>query len=294
MKKIIILSVLTMFSLITLVQPFEAQEQNKVEDERTLDVQLEKSNYILLEPIYAKFKVTLPSTDIVPKISEALSIRVSFKGKTKQFRGITLNVISSGDPQPLPKIDNGELLGLIPGVTSSKDTKISSKQVVTEKDTFAERKHLSYEKEEIIDRVGDFFPEPGNYQIQFVLNGAKSNTIDITIEEPLGINKEAFDFLNKYEDAMSFYWIWKEKDGISLLETFVNKYGESVYGESAISFLGNVYLAKGEIDKAKAEFEKIKSSENAIVAKEANKSLADIARRRADLQNLEKQKEKPQ
>ena len=49
--------------------------------------------------------------------------------------------------------------------------------------------------------VGIYFPEPGDYQIQFVLRdwgGEKiieSKVVDITIEKPSGVNKKAFDFM---------------------------------------------------------------------------------------------------
>ena len=249
----------------------KAQEMSKDGLERTLFVEFGKSKYFLLEPISAKFRLRIPSTDGMRKILKGISIKISIDGKSKVYSSLTTN-ISQGEPQPLPGASN------IGQVTSG------------------ELRYCNYEEEELMNRVGEFFPKSGDYQVQFFLGGVKwidSNIINLTIEEPREINKEAFDFLSKYENATSFDWVWKEKNGEALLEEFVNKYGESVYGESAISYIGNIYLAKGEFDKAKIEFEKIKSSENSILAKEANKSLADIAQKKVDLQKTQNQKEKP-
>ncbi len=151
--------------------------------------------------------------------------------------------------------------------------------------------------------VGVFFPEPGNYQLQFVLHSAggdktvKSDIIEVTIEEPEGINKEASDFMRKHREFFGLSsWTPNSNESQTLLETFVRKYGQSVYGEIAISTLGTFYLERGDFDKAKAEFEKIKSSGNTIIAKHANNFLTNIAKRKADLQKTqkEKQKEKPE
>ena len=270
MKRITSLIILTMYCLTAFAQVSTVQEKSKEDWKKlTFEVDLNKTNYVQLEPIYGKFKLSNQTEGLlyteIPDFLQDTMLRVNFKGKIKEV-GRLASYIGRAEKLPGHNIPAFQPEGI-------------------------------YEKDLSIEiNATEIFPESGNYQIQFFLYGAKgiaSNIIEITIEEPSSINKEAFDYLSKYENAMSFYWVWKEKDGISLLETFVNKYGESAYGESAISYLGNVYSAKGEIDKAKAEFEKIKSSENAIIAKEANKSLADIAKRKADLQGIQNQKEKP-
>ena len=109
-----------------------------------------------------------------------------------------------------------------------------------------------------------------------------SNAIELQILEPIGTDKEALEFLRKHENPLSFDWVFKDKDGDASLEDFVNRFGNSVYGETAISHLANLYLARNKADKAKVEFEKLKSSKNRILAKEANKALAEIASRKRE------------
>ena len=271
MKKLICLLAVTIISLFAIAQPSEAQEKSKDSLKRILQVKFEKSKYILLEPILAKFKLTIPSTDSIPGISKGILVKINFEGRIHEFRGLT-SLITQGVPQPLP-IRNP-----------------------IKKDTNIEPKYYDYSEEKIIDRVGEFFPEPGNYKIQFFLihpnsqTIVPSNVIEVTIEKPTNINNEAFNYLNKYENAMSFYWVWEEKNGLVLLEEFVSKYGQSVYGEYAIDYLGKVYLAKGELDKAQVEFEKILSSNNKYIAENAKKSLADINTKKKDLEQI-KQKQ---
>jgi hypothetical protein len=280
--------VVTIFSF---AQFFSAQETVKDDFDRTLHVELDKSSYVMLEPMLAKFNLTLPSADRSPRILKSISVKITYNGRTRQFQGLTL-ITTQGEPQPLPAgnhdglLNNGELDSLRKGNSNVQPTNV-------------EIKSHDFDEEEIIDRVGEFFPNPGKYQIQFLLHYPTgkvipSNVIEITVEEPSGIDKEAFDFLNKYENAISFFWVWKEKNGEALLAEFVNKYGGSLYGESAISYLGNVYLAKVDLDKAKAEFEKIKASENSTIARNATNSLTDIAKRKADLQKNQKENERPQ
>ncbi|HEX8737110.1 MAG TPA: hypothetical protein VF721_17395 [Pyrinomonadaceae bacterium] len=253
MKKLVCLLVLAIFSLCAFSQSSKAQEKSKDGFERTLKVELEKSKYTLLEPIPAQFKLKIPSTDATPKIVRGISIRINFKGQTREFTGLTSN-ISMGEPQPLPGRN------------------------IAGQNTNNELKYYDYAEEEIIERAAEFFPEPGNYKIQFFLYGFKgiaSNAIDIIIEEPTGINREALNFLNKYENPLSFQWIFTEKDGIAQLENFVNKYAESVYGEYAIYQLGLTYFNRGKFDKAKIEFEKLRNSKNKIIAGYAENSLRD-------------------
>lgn len=257
MKKIIGLFVLTMAGILLFAQNFYAQEKaGSVED---LDVQFEKPSYFLLEPIFATFKYKLSSTENMPELSRETLVRVYFNGKTTEFSGLTFN-ITKGEPQPLPA-GNFVL-----------------------KNSASAPQNRDYEKEQIIERSAEFFPHAGDYKIQFVLRGIASKLIDIKIENPIGLNKDAFNFLNQHEGNVSFDWVWKEKNGIALLETFVDKYGDSVYGETAIQILGIYYFFCDEHDKAQAAFEKIKNSPHKPVFENAKQFLSDIAKRKAELQ----------
>jgi hypothetical protein len=184
----------------------------------SFEVELDKNNYQQLEPIAAKFRLSnnmeIPLKIDFPDFIKDTTLRVMFKGKVSDFAGLN-PTISQGKPQAFP------------GYVSP---------------TFEPGK--VHEKEYLIGiNSKEIFSKPGKYQIQFFLYGSKglaSNSIDIEIDEPTGINKEAFEFLNKFENSMSFYWAWKEKNGLYLLETFVSRYGQSIYGERAILYLGNV------------------------------------------------------
>lgn len=260
------------------MEPFNALSQNAVKVDGTLEAQPKKSDYILLEPVYVKFKVTVPSA-AVPRLSEAITASISFRGKTRQFRGLSSNVADPGNPQKLPETNVKELLGMTATVGILDDALMSSKQVAQgdkEKNKTVESGSYSYESEEVIERVEDFFPEPGNYQIRFYLFGAASNSVDITIVEPTGIDKEAFDFLKRYKNPLTFEWVSQEKNGLALLKTFVDKYGDSVYGEAAVYQLGLSYFYKAEFEKAKVLFEKLKNSKNKNISKNAEDSLRDI------------------
>jgi hypothetical protein len=225
----------------------------------SFEVELAKKNYLPLEPVIATFKLTnkadVPVKVEFPDLLLDTSAKVAVDGKVTEFNALTLTF---GRPQHLPEHE-------VP-LFGSGDV---------------------YEKEYQIEVP--LFPKPGNYQVQFFLDlSDKGNTrlmsdpVNITVDKPAGADAEAFEFLNKFENGISFYWVWKEKNGISLLETFVDKYGQSVYGDQAILYLGSVYRAKDELDKAQAEFEKIRFSKNKFIALKANNSLAEIEKIKAD------------
>jgi hypothetical protein len=270
MRKLIGLFILTTVSLVVLAHTSHVQEKSKDNFEKmSFEVELNKNSYLPLEPIYAKFKFSnqtgAPLAIERPQFLVDSKLRVSFKDKLSEFNRLTL---STGRPQPMP--------GEIP-VFQHGDV---------------------YERGYILNTgLEGFFPEPGSYQIQFVLyspdGGTKSivsNLIEITIENPRGIDKEAFEFLNKYKNETLFFG-GEKGNGQFLLETFVNKYSESVYGEYAIYQLGLAYRYKNEIDKAQVEFEKIKSSKNKYIADIANESLEDVARTKAYLEKMKQQKQ---
>lgn len=249
--KIISLFVLVIVGTIAFAYPLNAQTRRSDDSIASFQVEFDKSSYVLFEPIYAKFKLTLTSTEERVYIPSS-SITVNFNGKVKVFYGLSSSSVCF---QMLPRRDN----------------------------TFH---YITYEEEEMIEKFQTFFSKPGNYQIQFSYRAVQSNIINITIEEPTGINKEAFDFLSKYENPLLFRWIFEKDNGIAQLETFVNKYGESVYGESAAYTLGVVYLDR-KPDKAKVVFEKLKDSKNQRVAKDAKTNLRNVE---ANLEEEERQK----
>jgi hypothetical protein len=262
-----------LLSFLLVTQCSFAQEVGKADTEKSLRVQLERTNFYLGEPIYADFEFTFPSTNEIPKISNVAVVKVTYNGKTREFRGLTIYV-STGAPQLLPSKNLKDLTNPVFGPAKPTDAKsLNSGMAVTE--------YTSLKSVEEINRVEEFFPQPGKYSIQFEVQGTKSDKIDLIIKEPEGLDKQAFDFLKKYDNALSFDWVWKESDGTTLLESFVSSFSASVYSESAIRYLGYLYKAKGDLDKAETEFEKIQFSTHKFVADEAVEAISEIKQQRA-------------
>ena len=148
--------------------------------------------------------------------------------------------------------------------------------------------------------LDEFFPQPGIYTIRLLLNGSegkllRSNLVELTIIEPTGIDKEAFNFIqqNKIYNRHPILFVWnndvKCKNGKTLLEEFVSKYSASIYGEIAIYQLGNYYFRNHEPEKAEVELKKLKFSKNPRIAKDAKATLLDVEK-----SPRAKENEKPQ
>lgn len=134
----------------------------------------------------------------------------------------------------------------------------------------------------------EMFPSPGSYLVRVALPasasgsfGIISNPLAITIKEPEGIDKKAYDFImrnwaHRYYPVL-FSWDpeFKTEDGRTILEEFVQRYSQSIYGERAILELGRYYLAHNEAEKARLQFEKITLSKDPTIANEAKK-LYDV------------------
>jgi hypothetical protein len=147
------------------------------------------------------------------------------------------------------------------------------------------RKDESIEGNVVLEKMLDeIFTQYGHYEIQFVLDDGTGTQIlsdvkAVNIYEPTGTNKEAVDFLRKNQNK-AFLW-WKsssERENISrngrpLIEEFTARFSETVFGEYAHYQLGLHYMNGRETEKAKIEFEKIKYSENPVIATEAQRNL---------------------
>lgn len=262
-KVIFILCAIVSIYLLAFGQTPENGDRSRSIPEGTLTVKLNKSEYVLLEPIVARFSFRLPSAEVIGDLSRSTSIKLSYGGGTKEFNGLRHHVIIK-DPIALPQ---GTPPSLLP-----KDASPSSdagEQV----------------KEEVIDRVDEFFPQPGFYQLQFFVhtnagNTVASNVIDVAVLEPTGTDKAAYEILRSFEKPMTFYWVWEVRDGLKRLQEFANTYRDTVYGEYAILHLGEAYLAKGEFAKAEVEFKKIRSSKNTHLAKIADRSIDGIRKQK--------------
>ena len=213
-----------------------------------------KNEYLPLEPIFLKL-------EMINKTGEPLKL-----SSTPSFKRIQVMVAHNGNSKTF---DNLFLLsqprnGV--GTEFARD-QILKGDVVLEKD------------------LDSIFPETGQYKVQIILTNGRigkddlseirSKVIDIEVKEPQGIDKAAVNFLKKNQDRVLFWWKDQDK-GRDLLEAFVQNYSGSVFGEYAIFHLGLSYKGAGEFIKARNEFEKIKSSENSLISKEAKQNLAEI------------------
>lgn len=228
------------------VLPQSASTGNAGFENMSFEIELmDKTDYVPLEPVRIKCKflnkTNEAQTIIPPDFKSESGIEVDFNGERKQFYEISLfRVFIARQPMAL---------------------------------------QVGKEIEQIITldtKLDEFFPKPGSYSIRLVVRAAEgktveSNALEINIVEPEGIDKEALNFIrqNKIHNTYPMLFTWKEdvkaKNGKTLLEEFVSKYSESVYGELAIYKLGKLYFIKGENEKARIEFEKLKFSKNPLI-----------------------------
>lgn len=245
-------------------------------DKMLFEAEINKTEYSLLEPITVKFKFSNPTDEWVkasqPQFTTQTKVRMSYNGESYEFGSIF--GYSAASRHSLRLFKPGELI----------------------------------EESGTLKSNNGFFAKPGKYQIQFILeSGDKPDRLtsaifEITVKQPTGIDKEAFDFLrrNKFVEGSSDLFFFKgrnNEDRLNLLETFVDKYGTSIYGEYAILSLGDMYEFNGQLNKAKTEFMKIKDSENTLLATSAQKSLTSVENKIKEQElrnNLNEKLKKPQ
>lgn len=231
-------------------------ETASINSKMRFEITSDRIAYLQFEPINIKCKFTnqtdVPQTTIVPSFLKESRIEVNFNGESRQFNRLS--------------IFTGLLL---------------RKPVTFQPGT-------SFEEEITLETsLDEFFPDPGTYTIKLLLLGSEgkliqSNSIELTIVEPTGINKEAYNFIqkNKIHRRYPVLFAWnddiKNESGKTLLEEFVSEYSASIYGEEAIYQLGNYYFRRGECEKAKIELEKLKFSKNPRIAQNAKATLSDV------------------
>lgn len=227
----------------------------------SFEVELNKTEFVLLEPIGIKFrfanKTNQPQTSFAPTFLTETTVKISRNDKNWDR---SLYNLSISIPVRPPRL-------FMPGQT------VESNGIV----------QPNFENK--------FFPEPGIYQLQFFLSAdgirkLPSAVFEVEIKRPTGIDKEAFDYLMKYQSQSSselFYFDGRKNgNDAPRLEKFVAKYGSTAYGEYAIFSLGNFYLFYDEFEKAEVEFEKIKTSDNKIIADATAKALAEVEKCKAE------------
>lgn len=264
MKKIIVL----VFMLIANLAAFgQSNDLTKGRDKSfgtlTFEVQSNKTNYLPFEPIFIKFRISNQTEKAVPiddtKILTRTSLKIiDFEKKVISVNGLSLNT-GGGESLPGSRFE------------------LQSSQFYEENAVPAIRPEL--------------LAKPGNYKLQFFVQGLESNVLDVKISVPHELDQEAFDFINQHGKDIWFGSILEEKNGDQLLKSFVEKFSNSGYGSYATISLGRYYLFfEKNLDKAQAEFEKIKDDENVNIAQTANKLLMDVGQKRDDLRQTQSSK----
>lgn len=250
--EIVLLLLVVVFTLTLKTSAQNNQERVITRNELKWEVSSVKDTYLLLEPLQIKFKIANETSLPTGRQEQAtFKLYVTHSDKTVAFEQLTF------------KPNDALFIGTInPGETRE-----------------------LYRKQDF--NLAKMFPEPGAYNLVFAIPFADSdgkmgefltNSISINIEEPKGLDKEAFDFLSKYDGKSFLYGISRNKDAEGIQRRFVDLYGQSVYGEYVISNLASLYIIKGDLEKAKAELEKIKSSRNPLILKEADRSIMNVTR----------------
>jgi len=256
-QNVFILFLLTVFIPVVLGQNSSASKLKVSDFEKmSFEFEVDKTSYVLFEPIFVTFKFT-NKTDIGltiynPSFLSDSRVKVVYAGVAQNF-------------DQLPRFGTPSVripAKVAPKWFSSKEEMFGSQYVI------------------------NFFPQAGEYKLQFILkdwdgdNYLESNVVTLTIKEPVGPDRKAFDFIsNNYYFFGQSSWILDGEKGQNLLEHFLKKHSDSVYAESVISSLGYVYFSRKEFDKAKIEFEKLRNSKHAVVSLDAIRMLVDTEQR---------------
>ena len=121
----------------------------------------------------------------------------------------------------------------------------------------------SYEATQLLRLgLGETFPQPGQYTLQAMIYGLNpsekvdSNLLTIDIKEPHGKDAEAAEFIrNKANTPDFFNSVYSSKPKV--VEEFISKYADTVFGDYAVLMLGEYYFVKGDFEKALKHFLKL-------------------------------------
>ena len=257
-KRLLIIAALCLSAAILSIQVAAQSEDvgHFINPEMSLIINLEKDTYKQWEPVILRSRIENKTdtvlTTLIPDIVSEGSILIESGKEKREFD--ELSIIRPFLARQPVTLDPGQGL---------------NEEFVLERD------------------LDEFFPKPGVYMIRILLSstGGKrivSNPVEIHIESPTGIDKEALEFIkrNKAHSRYPILFTWnndvRTENGKTLLEEFVSKYSGSVYGDYAIYQLGNYYFVRREFDKAKIELNKVKNSPISRIAKESKQTLSNL------------------
>lgn len=227
-----------------------ADGQVFVEDDQfsklTLQASLNKDRFVPLEPIFLSLRLFNGTPSPLSTISlpsfEKIVLRVRKDKNSRSFSGLFF----TGPPR--------EGLGRIfkPGASLN--------------DQLALTKDLDL-----------MLSEEGKYLIQFELtnsaeNKIQSNEIEIWRVEPNENERLAIAFLKEHSTGELFWWK-DSKSGQVLLESFVERFQNTVFGEFAILKLGFAYISMGDCEKGREVLSKIRNSDNPYLSTQVKSLL---------------------
>jgi hypothetical protein len=237
------------------------------------DVSSLKESYLPLEPLQIKFRAT-NLTNLSTYDYERINfvLYVTHLGKTKKFEQIfpyphgflSVGKVKSGESKDLYHFFDNDFLKM--------------------------------------------FPEYGRYDLKFAvpyfdendkkLKDVPLDSFSINITQPTGVDKKAFDFLNKYDNSRFLQGLSQQKNNEVLYRKFVEKYEQTPYWDYVVYNLASLYLGranystKGDLDKvenldkAQIEYERIRTSTNPVIAERAQNKIMENKQKKEFLQKL--------
>jgi hypothetical protein len=138
----------------------------------------------------------------------------------------------------------------------------------------------SFQTNEIFFNLHNAFPMPGSYQIQAVfrdanwVNETKSKPITIKIIEPVGVDLEASNFLEKQMKGHSFVFAGLGREQV--YNDLTMRFPGTLYADYATYFLGSKYLTKGEYERADPLLRQALQRKDLVFREEAIKQLKKV------------------
>lgn len=216
------------------------------------------------------FEIQLARTTLLPL--EPVIVKCNFTNRT----GKTLEIIEPNLANNLRmKLRSGDGTDVIRKVFNGYVNGPSATRVLNPGETIEE--FVMFEPGQ------EIFKGPGEYELQFfVSNGStkvQSNLTTIIVNEPKGLDKEAYDFIRRnHVSEYDFFTSYQRNIAIakSLLEDFASKFGGSRYYEYAVIGLSSIYGVTNQPEKAKSELLKLKSPKNELMTTFIDKRLAKL------------------
>lgn len=260
MEKIVLRSIFLFLVIGTIACQSEsaiAQTNVKFSDLK-LEISTRKDNFVQLEPIVIKFKVSNPTTQsILGHTSFNLTSNFTNlvvrneKGEEKMFSGFS----------PLPK-----QVGVYP-----RPIKPGESQEV--------ENLLNY-------RLQEMFPSAGKYEVRSIFfnfskpGKAISNTVTLTIKAPEQPDKEAFDFINKTANSAMFFTgdVSLEKRE-KIWRKFLLQHANTVYADFITFALGQHLFFANQFQESQTLLEGLSSKPDFIFADRVENYLSEINRK---------------